>query len=65
MSQMKLTKGVDVAIFMYELETGLYKVSLRSSEGVDVSVVAQYFGGGGHKRAAGFSNERNSPRCDK
>ncbi|MCB7303549.1 bifunctional oligoribonuclease/PAP phosphatase NrnA [Bariatricus massiliensis] len=54
-SQMKLTKGVDVAIFMYELETGLYKVSLRSSEGVDVSVVAQYFGGGGHKRAAGFS----------
>lgn len=54
-SQMKLTKGVDVAIFMYELERGLYKVSLRSSEGVDVSVVAQYFGGGGHKRAAGVS----------
>lgn len=52
-SQMKLTKDVDVAIFMYELESGVYKVSLRSSEGVDVSTIAQYFGGGGHKRAAG------------
>ncbi|HVC07761.1 MAG TPA: bifunctional oligoribonuclease/PAP phosphatase NrnA [Solirubrobacterales bacterium] len=32
------------------------KVSLRSSEGdVDVSVIARRSGGGGHKRAAGFS----------
>ena len=54
-SQLKLTKGVDVAVFMYELEYGTYKVSLRSTEAVDVSVVAQYFGGGGHARAAGFT----------
>lgn len=54
-SQLKLTKGVDVAIFMYELEDGAYKVSLRSSDAVDVNKVAQYFGGGGHMRAAGFS----------
>ena len=52
-SQLKLTKGVDVAIFMYELEAGTFKVSLRSTEAVDVSRVARYFGGGGHMRAAG------------
>lgn len=52
-SQLKLTKGVDVAIFMYELENGTFKVSLRSTEAVDVSEVARYFGGGGHVRAAG------------
>jgi bifunctional oligoribonuclease and PAP phosphatase NrnA len=34
------------------------KVSLRSSEGdVDVSAVARAHGGGGHKRAAGFSTD--------
>lgn len=54
-SQLKLTKDVDVAIFMYELEKGTYKVSLRSSELVDVSEVAGYFGGGGHIRAAGVT----------
>ena len=54
-SQLRVTKGVEVAIFMYELETNLYKVSLRSKYDVDVSKVAQYFGGGGHKKAAGLT----------
>ena len=52
-SQLKMTKGVEVAIFMYELEPGVYKVSLRSVNQVDVGKVAQYFGGGGHRKAAG------------
>lgn len=47
------TKGVEVAIFFYEISPQSYKVSLRSKEIVDVSEVASYFGGGGHKRAAG------------
>lgn len=54
-SQMRNTKGVEVAIFMYELQSNVYKVSLRSGDLVDVSVIAQYFGGGGHKKAAGFT----------
>ncbi len=34
------------------------KVSLRSSDGeVDVSAIARVHGGGGHKRAAGFSTD--------
>ena len=53
-SQLWLVKDIHVAIFMYELETGDFKVSLRSSDKVDVSEIAKKFGGGGHKKAAGF-----------
>lgn len=52
-SQLRLTKGVEVAIFLYEIETQTFKVSLRSNGKVDVSKVAVFFGGGGHMRAAG------------
>lgn len=54
-SHLRNTKGVKVAVFMYELETEVYKVSLRSDDAVDVSAIAGYFGGGGHKKAAGFT----------
>ena len=50
---MMSTKGTEVAIFLYETAPQVYKVSLRSRELIDVSEVAAYFGGGGHKRAAG------------
>lgn len=52
-SQLKLTEGVEVAIFLYETANMEYKVSLRSKESVDVSRIAAFFGGGGHMRAAG------------
>ncbi len=52
-NQLRNTKGVDCAIFMYEFSPMTFKVSLRSNEKVDVSKVAEFFGGGGHKRAAG------------
>lgn len=54
-NHLRNTKGVSVAIFMYELEPGTYKVSLRSDDLVDVSVIASSFGGGGHKKAAGLT----------
>lgn len=54
-SQMRNTEGTEVAIFMYELEPNLFKVSLRSGNLVDVSKIAQCFGGGGHKKAAGLT----------
>lgn len=54
-SQLRVTKGVEVAIFMYELESHVFKISLRSKGVVDVSKIAQYFSGGGHIKAAGFS----------
>lgn len=54
-SQLRETKGVDLAIFLYEKEPGSYKVSMRSSDAVDVSAIALKLGGGGHKKAAGCS----------
>ena len=44
---------VEIAIFAMELENEI-RISLRSKE-LDVSRLALYFGGGGHKLAAGFT----------
>ena len=54
-NQLRNTKGVDCAIFMYEVEEGEYKVSLRSNDNVNVSEIAKSFGGGGHVKAAGVT----------
>jgi phosphoesterase RecJ-like protein len=56
-SQLRLIKGVRVAVFIYEIGTQQYKVSLRSCDDTDVSQVAASFGGGGHVRAAGCTVE--------
>ena len=45
----------EVAIFFRELAGGRYRVSLRSKGKVNVSAVAEHFGGGGHKCASGCS----------
>lgn len=52
-NQLRIVKGVECAIFMYETGPLEYKVSLRSCGTVDVAAVAMQFGGGGHVRAAG------------
>ena len=54
-SQLRSTKGVETAIFLYENEDGAYKVSMRSASVVDVAEIAVKFGGGGHARAAGIT----------
>ena len=51
--QLRVTEGVECAIFCYEIGIHEYKVSMRSNSYVDVSQIAAYFGGGGHIRAAG------------
>jgi phosphoesterase RecJ-like protein len=48
---------VQVAIFFRELPDGRLRVSLRSKGEVNVSTVAEHFGGGGHKCASGCSIE--------
>ena len=52
-SQLRLTRGVEVAIFLYETGPQEFKVSMRSNGKIDVSRIASYFGGGGHVKAAG------------
>lgn len=51
--QLRVTAGVECAVFIYEKTANEYKVSMRSNQIVDVSRIAAYFGGGGHIRAAG------------
>lgn len=53
--QLRTTKGIEVAIFIFETENGENKISLRSNGIVDVSKISSFFGGGGHVKAAGFS----------
>lgn len=52
-NQLRIVKGVECAIFMYQTGDMEYKVSLRSNGLVNVSLIASFFGGGGHIRAAG------------
>ncbi len=54
-SQLRVTQGVEVAIFIYGLKSKEYKVSLRATGSVNVSKVAEHFGGGGHVKAAGVT----------
>jgi phosphoesterase RecJ-like protein len=57
---LRAVQGTKVAVLVRELttgeRTGQRKVSLRATDDdVDVSVIARAQGGGGHRRAAGFS----------
>ena len=47
-------RTVEVAALFVELKDGRIKCSLRSSGGIDVCKIAEKFGGGGHKMAAGL-----------
>ncbi len=58
--QLRALAGTKVAVLVRELNSGArkgqHKVSLRATDDdVDVSVIARAQGGGGHRRAAGFS----------
>jgi phosphoesterase RecJ-like protein len=46
-------EGVEVAILFRELSSDSYKLSFRSKGRVDVARLAEQFGGGGHRNAAG------------
>jgi bifunctional oligoribonuclease and PAP phosphatase NrnA len=45
--------GVEAVVYMREVEDEIYRVSLRSKGKVNVAKIAEMFGGGGHKNAAG------------
>ena len=47
--------GVEVAVFLRELEDRRLRVSLRSKGATNVACVAECFGGGGHHCASGFA----------
>jgi phosphoesterase RecJ-like protein len=51
-------EGVECGFILVEQRSGQIKASLRSRSGVNVAKVAEQFGGGGHKQAAGASLPR-------
>lgn len=53
-SELRDTKDAEVAIFLYELEKGSFKVSSRATADINLAEVASRHGGGGHAKAAGF-----------
>jgi phosphoesterase RecJ-like protein len=58
--ELRALEGTKVAVLVRELSSGerkgQHKVSLRATDDdVDVSIIARAQGGGGHRRAAGFS----------
>jgi len=52
--QLRLTDGVEVAVFVHQTKKKEYKFSLRAKNYVDVGSIALTLGGGGHEKAAGF-----------
>ncbi|HEX5105611.1 MAG TPA: bifunctional oligoribonuclease/PAP phosphatase NrnA [Pirellulaceae bacterium] len=46
-------KGTEVAVILVEQQSGGFKISFRSRSQVDCSKLAEVYGGGGHKAAAG------------
>ena len=51
--QLRLTKGIEVAMFARQEAEDTYKISLRAISKVNVASICAAFGGGGHKFAAG------------
>ena len=50
----RTTAEAEVAAVFKEIEPGTWSVSMRSKS-LDISLVASEFGGGGHRRAAGYT----------
>lgn len=54
------------ALLLYETEAGKIKGSLRTErDNIDVSKLAELLGGGGHRKAAGFTLEGKIVRVDR
>jgi bifunctional oligoribonuclease and PAP phosphatase NrnA len=54
---MVLKIGIVKIVAYFRIIDAKVRVSLRSKENIDVSIIANHFNGGGHKNAAGFSIE--------
>jgi phosphoesterase RecJ-like protein len=45
--------GIEAAVFLRELPEGRIRLSLRSKGKINVAVISEHLGGGGHENAAG------------
>ena len=58
-------RDVYAAVYMREVGPDSFRVSLRSKDDIDVAKIAESFGGGGHKNAAGLSIEGDWDKCEE
>ena len=59
-----VAKEVEAVVYMREVEDEVYRVSLRSKGEINVARIAEKFGGGGHKNAAGCRVTGNWDNCE-
>lgn len=55
---LRAIKGVKIAAILKEVSPKETKISLRSTNGYDVSKIAEKFGGGGHMAASGYTSKK-------
>jgi len=48
-------EGINISCFIKEIDKDVFKGSLRAKGSYEVIKIAEFFGGGGHKKAAGFT----------
>lgn len=63
--QLRVTTGVEAALFLYETNASEYKASMRSGGIVNVAAIMMKFGGGGHIRAAGATMQGTAEEITK
>ena len=54
-TQARSIKGVQMVLFFKEVKDNTFRISIRSKGEANAALVAEHFGGGGHKHAAGFT----------
>ena len=64
-SHVRSIVGVEVALFFMEQPAGGVKISFRSRAQVDVARIAEQFGGGGHRLAAGATLQTTLPDAER
>jgi bifunctional oligoribonuclease and PAP phosphatase NrnA len=55
-NKLRQSHGVEVGVLLTQMSDSLVRVSLRSKGQIDVSLIAESLGGGGHRRAAGLKS---------
>lgn len=48
-------KGIEIVLFFKEMDRDTFRVSIRSKGRVNAAAIAEFFDGGGHVHAAGFT----------
>jgi len=58
-------EGVEIGVYMYEKAPNQFKFSVRTNGDGDMSELCAFFGGGGHKKAAGCTIELTDNEAKK